>query len=469
MRLFRTVLRVFASRIFSALLGIVGLVVFTRVLGAEQFGVFILFQALIRMLSVVTDFGIHGAIEKRISEGVDESILGTGLALTIGLLVVTNVAILAIREPINAYLGAQLASFLVVALTLEQLGKAFMRTLTGELKIGQAQEAMLVRQFAFYALGIILVLFGLDIEGIVASLVASWFGFCGWAYYSISTPIRRPSIAAARSLVSYSKHNFLASVVGSQAYSWLDTLVIGLFLTGSAVTAYEIAWRITGLIMLLSRSIARTIFPQISQWDAEGDWDSIERVIPNAIAGGLLLVIPAIVGAAIFGERILRFVFGPEVAVAALPLFILMVGKIPEAVNVVLGPVLLGMNRPDLAARAVGAFIAVNVALNFVLVQLFGLTGAAVATVVAFTINASLVAYYLSKFLTIRLDYRLVGVSVLAALVMGAVLVSVQYVVPVETLPALVAMIGIGVICYGSALLLSPSIRDQMIRAVKSV
>lgn len=462
MNLLRTVLRVLASRILAVGIGVVGLVLFIRVLGAAQFGVFVLFQALVRSLSVVTDLGVHGAIEKRISEDVEESILGTGLLVMAGLLVPVSLVIFALRDPIDGYLGAELTTFLIVALVVEQFGTVFKRTLAGELKVGLAETAGLARQFGFYVLAVSLVLLGFGVEGLVVSMIVSWIGFSGWALSTISTPIRPPSMAGARSIVGYSKYNFVASVVGTRAYGWLDTVLIGLFLSPTAVTAYEIVWRVSKMIMLLSQSIARSLFPQISSWDAEGELAAIEQVIPTAITGGLLLVVPAIVGAALLGEEILRLVFGPAVTIATVPLVILMVGKVPEAVNNVLSRVLLGVNRPDLTARAAAVFVGLNLVLNLLLIPAFGLSGAAVATTVSFTINAVLVAYYLSRFVTIRVDYRTAGTSVLATLVMGALLVSALRIVSVDSLPTLVAMVVAGAVLYFAALLLSPSVREQV-------
>jgi len=157
---------------------------------------------------------------------------------------------------------------------------------------------------------------------------------------------------------------------------------------------------------------------------------------------------------------------GNGISIAHVPLLILTVGKVPEVVNIVLSRVLLGVDRPDLAARAVVALLVVNLTLNPLLIPVFGLSGAAAATTLSFGVHAVLVVYYVSRFIEIRLDYRTVGASVGAALAMGSVLAVLQTRFAAETLPALVALIGIGAVLYFVFLFAFPSVRHRILEVL---
>lgn len=69
--------------------------------------------------------------------------------------------------------------------------------------------------------------------------------------------------------------------------------------------------------------------------------------------------------------------------------------QVKEAGQVVFGRSLQAVNRPDLAARATIVGVALNLVLNVVLVWEFGITGAAVATMVA-SLVSGLLLHYLS-------------------------------------------------------------------------
>jgi O-antigen/teichoic acid export membrane protein len=245
--------------------------------------------------------------------------------------------------------------------------------------------------------------------------------------------------------------------------------MIGVFLTQSHVAAYEVAWRVSGMVMLLSYSISITIFPQISEWDVNDQREKIARLIPKSVTGSLLLVFPAIVGAALLDTEILLYLFGEEYTIANLVLVVLLVSKVPDAVNAVLGRVLLGMDRPDLLARAVGAFMVLNMVLNVVLIQYFGLIGAAVATGGSFLVNATLTAYYLRQLVPIRFDYPDLAVIAGAALAMGAVLYLSRQVIPVTSLVSLVLLVAGGGIVYFPLLLGSRDIRQRVLTVVRSL
>ena len=127
----------------------------------------------------------------------------------------------------------------------------------------------------------------------------------------------------------------------------------------------------------------------------------------------------------------------------------------------VFGRVLLGIDRPDLAAIAVGLFIVLNLVLNVVLINLIGITGAAIATSLSFAVNAGVTAYYLNRELEIRIHWRDLATITLASIVMGAVIFVTQQIVPVTSLVAVVGMVGFGAVLYLSLLLLSPAFRQK--------
>lgn len=97
--------------------------------------------------------------------------------------------------------------------------------------------------------------------------------------------------------------------------------------TRGAIGAYENAWRVSTLVMLVASSIATSLFPQVSRWDTEDAPARIESIIPKALLPGLLVAFPAFAGTFILAEDILGALFGPEFAIASLVLVILTAEK----------------------------------------------------------------------------------------------------------------------------------------------
>lgn len=469
MKLARTTAIVFAVRIFSQVLQAIGLIYFAQALGAHLLGVFVLFQAIVLMFGFIADMGIDGALEKRISEGYGGHIVGSAILLKGVIFALLGVGIVLAQEPINAYIGETLALLLIPVLAVRQTQKVVTKVLKGELRVSEAALLELFQRTTFVVFGILLVFLGHGVLGLVASMILSSGLLTIVGLLRIDTPISRPTMSAIRSLVAFSKYNVIASVVGGYLYSWLDTLLIGWFLPQSHVAAYEIAWRITGIVMMLSRSIGQTIFPQISEWDVKKEHERIKDIIPDAITGALLLVGPAIVGVTLFASEILGFLFGPEFAMANIVLFILMIAKIPEGINTVTGRVLLGMDRPELVAKAVSIFIVLNFGLNLLLIPLYGIKGAALATSISFTINAALTIYYLYPLLEIRVNFHDLFIISLASLGMGLGLYGLTLLVAVTTVPILLTMIALGGVMYFALLALSKNFRQKLYVTYESI
>lgn len=465
----RTVLVVFLSRVGSSAVGFLGLVAFVRELGPATFGVFVLFQGLVALFSIVVDFGINDAVEKRLSEGTTANVLSTALLAKVGLTLLVGACVYPFLGVINGYLGGDIARFIVPALFVQQAARVCSNGLRGELRVQEAVLLEVLNRVVYVGVGLTLAFLGYGVISLVVGYFAGW-GIQGLAAFRrLSWSPGRPTREAASVLFGFSKYNFVSSVLSGSAYNWIDTLVIGLFLTQTAVTAYEAAWLLADTVMILSRAIGNTIFPQVSDWDANGARLSIESVIPDALTGSVLLVIPATVGAVLLGEEVLGLVFGSELVVAAAALSVLMAGKLGEAVNAVVGRVLLGVDRPDLTARSAVVFMATNVALNFLLVEPFGLVGAAVATSLAFFVNVGLNTVFLSRFMRIRVPAREVSYCLGAAALMGVVVWVLERAIGVSSLPELLFLVALGAAVYFAPLGWSSLMRAHLAETVDEI
>lgn len=466
----RSSIKIFVSKVASSVIQFLGIVFFAQELGAAPMGVFFLFTALLGMLGLLADFGIRGAIEKRLSEGQSRGqVLSSAIAIKILPITMVGLGILLFRPLVNGYLGADIAKFLVVALVLQEAGRLSLAVLRGELRVGETAVLGVTRQAIWVGMGAILVMQGFGVFGLVYGLLAGYIGIIVWGWHKVSINPGLPSREHAKSVFDYSQYNVVSSI-GNYFYSWMDVAVIGLFLTQAHVGAYEIAWRVTIIPVLFSRSIATTIFPQVSEWSAAGEEDRIEYLIRDLLVPSLIFVIPAFFGSVVFSKDILRLIFGPEYVIAWVPLIILMFNRINEGANVILGQSLQAVNRPDLAARATVIGVIMNGGLNLVLVWKFGLIGAAIATVVASIISGvTLHTYYLSQLITIRLPSRELAGCVLSGMAMTAFIILVDGAAQIDSVVGLVTIIILGAFVYGASLLLFPSLRTTLFKRFRTI
>lgn len=459
----RAAFKLFLSKSGNSILFFVGITFFARRLPADQLGAFFLFQAVMGLLMIPADLGVRGALEKRLSEGEEpERTLGSALAFKVVTLALVSACVLALRPQTNAYLGADLAVLLVVAIVVTEFAKFFIHVVRGELRVGETALIEFTNRAIWIGLGMVLVTLGYGAQGIVLGLIAgSVVGFV-WAYWRSDTAVGRPSVTRTKSLIAFSKYQTVTSV-GGRIYQWTDIVVIGFFLSQAHVSAYEISWQVTLLVLLVSKSLALSLFPQISRWSEESAYDDIESSISQAIAFALFVSIPAVIGGSIYATEILGLIFGPEYTIASTVLVVLLIEKVFQSFHDIIESSVRAVDRPDLAAKATVVAVGLNLVLNPILVVWLGFVGAAIATTVAWFVNTVLHAMYLSRLLTIEIPYRLVGWYAVASLVMGGALVFVKSMVPVTGLPLLVVQIAIGVAVYVAVSTAIPDVRNRTI------
>ena len=452
----------------TSLASFVAIVVFSRGLGADPLGVYYPFVALLGILSLPTDFGLSLAVEKRISEGKDRSqYLGGGMLMRLFLLIFFSIPIYLYQDPIADYLGADIAGILLIALWF-WVGATFsMAILKGELRVGETALIRVLQPVIWLTVGYALLSIGYGVEGIIYSHILGIIVMFVVATWRISIYPAVPEWRHLRSLFDFSKYSFVNSI-GGLIYSWMDVLILTAFVsleiaaTRGEIGAYENAWRVSLLVTFVSRSIAQVLFPQISEWSVEEETDKIERVLSTAIVPALVIIPPAFVGAFLFSEEILRYLFGAEFTIAAPALIVLIGLRFFQAIDGIYGRVLDALDRPDLTMIATIASIIVNLVLNIVLIYTFGILGAAVATTAAFITMTVIDIHYINKFIQIKMPYRILGWSAISSILMGVVLHWATTITGIHSLTELLIFVGMGAVIYGIALLLYTPVRDHV-------
>lgn len=465
----RSSLKLFLAQVTGAAIGFFGITYFARELGPSLIGIFFLFEALLGILAIPADFGLRGAVEKRISQGESPDVfLGSAVALKLVPLTVIILAILLLRPFINRYLGAELAIFLVVAIVLQEIAKLSIVVLKGELRVGETAVLGVARQTTWFVVGGILVAEGFGALALIYGLLAGLGMMLIWGWYKSSVSPSWPSQEHALSLFDYGKYNAV-SAIGGYFYSWMDVAIIGLFLTQAHVGSYEVAWRVTAISILFSSAISTTIFPQISAWEVAGAKERIEELLPTVLLPSLLLVIPAFFGTLLFSRQILRLVFGAEYVGAWLVLILLMGDKVFQAIQLIIGRSLQAINKPGLAARATLISVASNIVLNVAFVLEFGILGAAIATVISSLTNDALHYIYLRRYIRVKFPKQEVFECLLASMGMVVSLFTFTRFSNMNNLMELAFIISSGVIIYSSLVLLSPNLGPRVQEIIRKL
>ena len=448
--------------LFGTVVGFLSTVYFATELGATRLGVFFLFEAVLSTLATVGDFGIRGAVEKRISEGTAPGqILGAAILLKVGLIGALGVVVVLFRGPINGYVGADVALLLVVTTLLYELSTLTVHVLRAELRADETAVLYFLRLVTYVVVAVGLLQIGLGVWALLYGVVAGYVVLLVAGAARVSTRPAVPGREHVRTLIDYAKFNGIWGL-GGHVYNTKDLLVIGFFLSSAHVAGYELAWRVTLMTAVVGGVVANTVFAQLSAWNASGEVDAIRTTLRDGTTAALFLVIPAFAGVALLSEELLGLVFGPEYVLAAAAFVVLMGEKVVAAVNVVLDAAVRAVDRPDIGAGATVVSLTLNVGLNLLLVPRYGLVGGAAATGLAMLVNTVLLGWFLRRIVPVEFALTDIGWSVGAAGAMAGTLVALNTVVPVTTLPRLLGHVLLGGVVYVGVVLLSPSFRRKI-------
>jgi O-antigen/teichoic acid export membrane protein len=464
MNLRRTVIKVFFSDISTTVIGFASLLYFTRTLGPQSFGSYVLFQSVVTLVGFSTDAGIGGAVRKRLSEG-ESGVFVTGIIIKVCIVVVAIAISVPFLHEIDKFIGESLAIYFIPGLISAQSGRYLMVTLEGQRRVDVAAMGQLLQRSSFAIMGVLLIIWRQDAVSLVYAFILSWLLSSIWYAYHLEIPTGRPSIGAASSVFNYAKYN-LVTFAGSRVYAWTDTVIIGLLLGQSAVGIYEVAWRISYVATILSKSIGRTLLPEVSKLDTEGVTRDIRRIVPDALTGAILFPVPAIVGIIVLNESLIIYTFGMEYAPAVIPLVILIVGRLFEAVRDIISRIVFGVDRPDLVAKTTVLFILVNLSLNLILVWKYGLVGAATATSLSFAIVTVLLAYYLHQIIPFSIDLESIALILISSLIMGIFIQLLRTIIHIDNYITLFSFVILGTVSYLVIISTSEKVRDTGKRIV---
>jgi O-antigen/teichoic acid export membrane protein len=188
---------------------------------------------------------------------------------------------------------------------------------------------------------------GLIMSATLALLVSTTLSF---AVTVAALPAsNRPRIDAERAgvLLRYGGWVTLTGLVGP-LLTVVDRVVIGGVLGATAVTRYTIPFALVSRVQVLSRSLARTIFPRFSMLERD-DAADVSRESLRALAA--VMTVLTVVGAVTL-DPFLRVWVGSDIASSSAPVGeILLIGLWLNSLAVVPFAFLQAQGRPDLPAK----------------------------------------------------------------------------------------------------------------------
>jgi len=206
----------------------------------------------------------------------------------------------------------------------------------------------------------------------------------------------------------------LALITGLHVVNnYADLIILGLFRLDEEVGIYRAVSQLALLIIFGLQAINQVLHPHFARLYAQRDRAKLQKLVTISARIILALAFGPFVVFLFFGGDILQFVFGSGFAMGATALAILAFGQLANAAFGSVGALLNMTGHERDTMRGMMIAMGANVVLNFVLIPVYGMNGAAIATAFSYLLWNAVLRYFVRKRLSI--ESAAFGLSVPAA------------------------------------------------------
>lgn len=276
------------------------------------------------------------------------------------------------------------------------------------------------------------------------------------------------AISIDRELFSFSLPLIFTAVAG-MVMGWMDTLMLGYFLTASAVGIYNVALPTARLLAVSLSSFSVIFMPVISELYSKNAIEDLRNTYSAVTKWVFSLVMPAFLLMALFSQWILKIMFGTEFVEGALALSILAFGYL---IICIVGPtnqILTAYGRTEIVMGCSFVGASLNFCLNYLLIPIYGINGAAIATGLSLAVMNSLHLFFIYRIAKIQPFRKTYLKPFFASIIsISVVYVMTKYVVGVSFF-VLIGMFFIFLLIYFFLLLIFKSFEEEDLTIMRAI
>lgn len=281
------------------------------------------------------------------------------------------------------------------------------------------------------------VVYGLDQSGFAGAYAIPYVVSAVFALWLLYRSLPRAQTTFDRGLFSevtrYSLP-FVISGVSGFVYRSIDVFLILYFLGDEATGIYGVAYAAVSFMGMFSTALNYLSTPIASRLQSTGDIDHAMDLFELTARWLLVASVCALIPLSVFAADFITIIYGSKYTSGGIILSLLAIGFASKNILSIHGPMLQALGRSKiLSLNSVIAAVS-NLALNIVLIPALGISGAALATVISFTIRDGLASIQVYQSLNRTPLTRHALLPVIVAMPLLAVLFLLKSAIPTRFL-----------------------------------
>jgi len=386
--------------LISAVFGFLVRALIGRAYGPTVYGAYNLAFTVFTIVLVVAIYGFPMGLQRQVSYFREKrpDKVGELVWTALGLVLVSSITGLVVIELSRGFLSTHLLSQLesrkVLMVLLGIIALALPPTALRVSLVSATQGFKRVREYfiygriffplTYFSVTAILILLGRDIRYIVAGYVISQILTFLLLYrdtrrFGILSDGFKFSFKLAKVLLAFSIPLMFSNIIGF-VMGWTDTLMLGYYLGAKVTGVYNAAAPLARFLPVFLSAFTVIYSPIATSFYARKKLDQLNIFYSSIAKWILLLTFPLFFILVSVPGRIIELLFGPSYLGASLSLVILSLGYMFHSIVGPNGLTLVSIGKPkqEMIGNTIGAVM--NVVLNLLLIPVYGMTGAAIAT-----------------------------------------------------------------------------------------
>ncbi|MEW6221787.1 MAG: flippase [Candidatus Hadarchaeota archaeon] len=435
-RFFKEGAIVFAALAASAVTAFFFRIILARNLGPTDYGLFYYVLAFVLIVGTVRDFGIGQAVVRYIPEfmhkkqhGKLKSSIVFYAVVQIAYSTVLALVLVVFADQIAAsFIEAQAAAWILRMLAGWFLFEAIFTVFKTVFQGFREMTPFSVLGFLEVFLPFVFFIFVMILLGSSAANVALAY-MIGLAVTSVialgiffkkhseilktKTEISKPLV---KDMFKFSIPIVIGGIMGA-IFGQMNTLFIGKIRTPAEAGLYQVAYPISDLLAYFPMAIGIVLFPMASELWAKREHGLLGQAMTTLMKFSFIAIVPLALIMIAFPNIVISLIFGQEYVAASTALQILVISMVIGAVLVVPKRALLGMgqSRIHTIILSLRGFLAFSLSLLFI--PIYGIEGAAVATLFSTLVALSLSVYFARKFVKTKFPFLAIGKTIIGSLI----------------------------------------------------
>jgi O-antigen/teichoic acid export membrane protein len=223
-----------------------------------------------------------------------------------------------------------------------------------------------------------------------------------------------------------------------------DRYIIGYFLGMAAVGVYSAAYAMGNLILFFLTPIGFILFPTISKLYEEEKIEEVKTYLKYSLKYFLIFAIPSAFGLSVLAKPLLRILTTPVFVSGSIVVPFVALGVITFGIFQICIYITHLVKKTGLNVILLGTSAISNIILNIILIPHIGILGAAIATLISYSVLAALTVFVSFKYLRFDIEWSFILKSTISSLAMALLILKLN---PTDVFSVL-ASIGIGAVTY---------------------